>query len=90
MAGLASYQETMASITKTGGGSKVQPSKKIRERAIKDRPVRPLAEDHLLYLLFELERVVTRSTIAWSPGLASGIESRLQGLIQTVRRNDKR
>jgi hypothetical protein len=49
-----------------------------------------LIEDHLLYLLLELERVVTQSKIKWSPELASRVRSRLNGLIRTVRRIEKR
>jgi hypothetical protein len=74
----------MTSIPKIGGGSKAPPSKTSRERAVDDEPLRPLTEDHLLYLLLELERVVTQSKVRWSPGLASRVKSRLEGLIQTV------
>jgi hypothetical protein len=82
--------ESMTSIPKTGGGSKAWPSRTSRERAVDDKPLRPLTEDHLLYLLLELERVVTQSKIKWSPELASRVKSRLEDLIQTVRRIEKR
>jgi hypothetical protein len=51
---------------------------------------RPLVEDQLLYLLFELERVVTHSTIKWSPELLAGVQRRLEGLVDAVRRIGKR
>jgi hypothetical protein len=79
----------MASIPKTGGKSRACPTKRSRASAVVDQPVRPLAEDHLLYVLFELERIVMRSKIKWSPELASGVEGRLEGLIQTIRRTRK-
>jgi hypothetical protein len=82
-------KKNMASIPKTGRGSKTWPSRTSRERAVDDQPTRTLAEDHLLYLLLELERVVMRSKIKWSPELASGVEGRLEGLIQTIRRTKK-
>jgi hypothetical protein len=79
----------MASIPKTGGRSKTRPTRRSRARTVVDQPVRPLAEDHLLYVLFELERIVMRSKIKWSPELASGVEGRLESLIQTIRRTKK-
>jgi hypothetical protein len=79
----------MASIPKTGGRSKTSPTRRSRARAVVDQPERPLADDHLLYLLFELERIVMRSKIKWSPELASGVEGRLESLIQTIRRTKK-
>jgi hypothetical protein len=89
MAGLFPDVGAMASIPKTGGRSKNWPTRRSRARAVVDQPVRPLVEDHLLYLLFELERIVVRSKIKWSPELTSGVEGRLESLIQTIRRTKK-
>jgi hypothetical protein len=79
----------MASIPKTGGRSKNGPTRRSRASGVVDQPVRSLVEDHLLYLLFELERIVMRSKIKWPPELTSGVEGRLEGLIQTMRRTKK-
>ena len=64
--------------------------KKPGVHGVDDRPTRPLVEDQLLYLLFELERVVTHSTIKWSPELVAGVQGRLEGLVDAVRRIGKR
>jgi hypothetical protein len=90
MASVFPDHEDMASIPKTGRGSKTWPSRTSRERAADDKPTRTLAEDHLLYLLLELERVVTQSKVKWSPGLASGVECRLEDVIHKVRRHPRR